>query len=64
MCQPAGFSLSISGDDEAVLRRWWDALAGSGTITMPLENPPWGGLFGMLTDQFGVSWMVSVNAPA
>lgn len=62
--QPAaGFSVSLSGDDEAALEGWWNALADGGTVTMALDTPPWGGRFGMLTDRFGIDWMVSI-APA
>ena len=58
---PAGISISISGDDEAHLRGLWDGLVDGGTITMPLESPPWGGLFGMLVDRFGIDWMISIG---
>ena len=58
----AGVSISISGDDEAELERYWDALADGGTVGMPFETPPWGGRFGMLTDRFGIDWMVALNA--
>jgi PhnB protein len=61
--QPAGFSVSLSGDDEAALEGWWIALAEDGKVTMPLEAPPWGGRFGMVTDRFGIAWMISI-APA
>ena len=37
-----------------------EALAEGGTITMPLEKAPWGDQFGMLTDKFGVGWMVNI----
>jgi len=57
--RPAGFAVSISGDDEGRLQETWDALAADGTVTMPYETPPWGGTFGMLTDRFGVDWMVA-----
>jgi PhnB protein len=60
--EPAGFAVSISGGDEATLERYWDALAEGGTVTMPFETPPWGGRFGMLTDRFGVDWMVAADA--
>lgn len=53
-------SISVSGDDEEVLSGYWDRLADGGTVTMPLEQPPWGGLFGMCTDRFGVHWMISI----
>ena len=60
---PAGVSLSLDGgdDDAARLEEWWGALADGGRITIPLETPPWGGRFGMLTDRFGVDWMVSIS---
>lgn len=62
---PAGISVSISGEDEAKLQGWWDALADGGTVTMPYGTPPWGGRFGMLTDRYGIDWMVALNdAPA
>lgn len=60
--KPAGISVSVSGDDEAALEGFWNALADGGTIAMPFETPPWGGRFGMLTDKFGVDWMLALNA--
>jgi PhnB protein len=62
MEQPTGggFSVSLSGEDEAELRGYWDKLSESGTVTMPLEKAPWGDSFGMLQDRFGVSWMVNI----
>ena len=59
--KPAGVSISIDGDDGEALEGWWSALAEGGTITMPLDSPPWGGKFGMLTDKYGIDWMISVN---
>ncbi|QIG39672.1 VOC family protein [Microbacterium sp. 4R-513] len=60
---PAGVAVSVSGEDEAQLQGYWDALSAGGNVTMPYDTPPWGGKFGMLTDKFGVDWMVSLNAP-
>ncbi len=59
---PAGISVSVSGDDEAALQGYWDALAEGGTVVMPFDVPPWGGRFGMLTDRFGIDWMIALNA--
>ncbi len=59
---PAGISVSVSGDDEPALQRWWDALADGGVVVMPFDTPPWGGRFGMLTDRFGIDWMIALNA--
>ena len=57
------FSISLSGDDEAELHGYWDKLAVDGTITQPLEKAPWGDSFGMLNDQFGVTWLVNIAGP-
>ena len=55
------FSMSLSGEDEGVLRGYFDKLADGGQVIMPLEKAPWGDTFGMLTDRFGISWLVNVN---
>lgn len=60
--KPAGISVSVSGDDEAPLQRFWDGLADGGTVVMPFDTPPWGGRFGMITDRFGIDWMIALNA--
>lgn len=54
-------SLSLSGDNEAELRGYWEKLSDGATVTMPLEKAPWGDTFGMLTDKFGVDWMVNIS---
>lgn len=56
----ANGSISLSGDNEAELRGYWNALAAGSTITVPIETAPWGDTFGMLTDKFGVDWMVNI----
>src|SRR4051812_44429436 len=56
-----GFSMSLSGDDDALLSRWFDQLADGGTVAMPLEKAPWGDRFGMCVDRFGVSWLVNIS---
>jgi PhnB protein len=55
-------SLALSGEDEAQLRQYWDKLSDGGVVRMPLEKAPWGDIFGMLTDKFGVRWMVNVSS--
>lgn len=54
-------TLSLSGEDEAELRGYWDKLSTSGTVTVPLEKAPWGDTFGMCTDRFGVDWLVNIS---
>lgn len=57
-------TISLSGDDDAQLRGYWDRLSQGGTVAMPLEKAPWGDSFGMLVDKFGVSWMVNISGAA
>lgn len=59
-----GFSVSLSGDDEATLRGWWTALTDGAELGVPLEVAPWGDAFGMLTDRFGVPWLVNITGAA
>ncbi|WP_422934699.1 VOC family protein [Sinomonas sp. P47F7] len=58
------FSISLSGEDEAELRGYWDRLTDGATVTMPLEKAMWGDTFGMLVDKFGVAWLVNINGGA
>lgn len=54
-------SMSLSGDNEEELRGYWNKLIEGGQVTMPLEKAPWGDTFGMLTDKFGINWMVNIS---
>ena len=53
-------SISLSGDDEAELKGYWDKLSAGAQIGQPLAAAPWGDIFGMLTDTFGIRWMVNI----
>jgi PhnB protein len=57
----SSYSVSLSGDDDADLRGYWDKLSDGGEVSMPLEKAPWGDSFGMCTDKFGVPWMVNIT---
>ena len=57
------FSLSLSGEDEATLKGYFDKLSAGGTVTQPLTKANWGDTFGMLVDKFGVTWLVNISAP-
>jgi PhnB protein len=54
-------SISLSGDDAAALRGYWEKLSDGGNVTMPLEKQMWGDEFGMCVDRFGIPWMVNIN---
>ena len=58
----AGVSVSLSGDDEAKLRGFWERLSEGGTVTMPFDKAPWGDTFGMCVDRFGTSWLINAAA--
>lgn len=54
-------SLSLGGSDKEKLTSLFDKLAEGGEVKMPLKKQMWGDLFGELTDQFGVDWMVNIT---
>lgn len=58
-----GFSLSISLADEKEVDKAFAALAEGGKVEMPLAKTFWSPRFGMVTDRFGIGWMVTVAAP-
>jgi len=57
-------SVSLSGDDADELRGYFEKLSDGGSVTMPLEKQMWGDEFGMVTDQFGITWMVNIGQSA
>jgi PhnB protein len=59
--QGNNFSISVTADNKNQADQFFNALAGGGQITMPLSDTFWGDYFGMLTDKFGINWMVSFN---
>lgn len=54
--------LSIAGTDEATLTKYFNGLSEGGKIDMPLAKQFWGDTFGMLTDKFGIHWMVNIGS--
>ncbi len=54
-------SLSLGGRDIAEGQRVFDALAAGGTVTMPFADTFWGAKFGMITDKYGIDWMVNIE---
>jgi len=58
----SNFSMSLSGDDEATLRGYYDKLKEGGKVVMPLEKALWGDTFGMMSDKFGITWLINITA--
>lgn len=59
----SNISISLSGDDEAKLTKYFTALSEGGKVTKPLSREAWGDTFGMVEDKFGISWLVNISAP-
>lgn len=55
-----GVTLSIEARDEAEAKRLFVALSDGGKVQMPLTRTFWSSLSGMVTDRFGLAWMVNV----
>jgi PhnB protein len=56
------FFLSVEGDTLEETTRYWDGLSEGATIVEPLTTSAWSAGFGMLTDQFGVTWIIGVRS--
>jgi PhnB protein len=56
-----GFSLSLNARDEAHADRMFAALSDGGQVRMPLGKTFFAKRFGMVSDRFGVGWMVIVE---
>lgn len=58
-----GIGLTLEVEDEATAKRRFDALAEGGQVQMPLGKTFFAPAFGMVSDRFGVLWMVLVPMP-
>lgn len=56
-------SLALGLNDPARAKQLFDNLAEGGSVIMNLEKTYWAEAFGMLTDKFGIKWMVNCDAP-
>ncbi len=59
--QGNNFSISISTKSKEEAERLYNGLCAGGQIIMALDETFWGAYFGMLTDKFGINWMVNVE---
>jgi PhnB protein len=69
-CRPGGtltagnnVRMSLHFDSEAEIEATFAKLSASGHIIDPLADMFWGGRFGTLTDQFGISWLLNLQRP-
>ncbi|GAA0940161.1 VOC family protein [Nonomuraea longicatena] len=57
------FFVSVRGEDADEISTLWQRLAPGSNVLRPLEPAVWAPLYGMLTDRFGVTWVLDVTAP-
>ncbi|MBV2365767.1 VOC family protein [Streptomonospora nanhaiensis] len=57
------FFVSVRGDDADEITALWQKLEKGSTVAQPLGPSQWAPLYGMLTDRFGVTWVLDVAAP-
>jgi PhnB protein len=62
--KPQGVSMSITPASPAEGERIFSALAEGGSVTMPFGKQFWSEGFGMLTDRYGIAWMVNCETVA
>lgn len=58
----APFFVAITGNDASTLSAYWEGLTIGATIIQPLAPAGFSPLYGMLIDQFGVTWVLSLMA--
>ena len=56
-------SLSLNVTSEAEQDEIFEKLSKGGKIVMELEDTFWGARFGMITDKFGIQWMLNYYKP-
>ncbi|HEV3039322.1 MAG TPA: VOC family protein [Candidatus Angelobacter sp.] len=61
---PKGISISLQIKEVKEAERAFNALAENGTIQMPIQETFWAQRFGMVTDQFGIPWMINCEKAA
>jgi PhnB protein len=57
------FFVSVRGDETDEISALWQKLVAGSTVVQPLGSSPWAPLYGMLTDRYGVTWVLDVAAP-
>jgi PhnB protein len=53
--------ITINPESKEEGERIFNGLSAGGKVEMPLQDTFWGAYFGMLTDRFGVKWMVNYS---
>jgi len=56
-------ALTIDFTDAREEETVFNKLANGGKVTMPLQDTFWNAKFGMITDKYGISWMLNYSKP-
>jgi PhnB protein len=51
--------VTLNCDSEAEIKEHFEKLSAGGEVFMPLEDMFWGALFGVVTDKYGIEWMLN-----
>lgn len=62
--RPGGFEVLLNLSDFATAERIFNRLAEDGSVRMQLQSTFWTEGFGMVTDRFGIPWMLNCEAAA
>ncbi|MFI6734961.1 VOC family protein [Nonomuraea sp. NPDC050451] len=57
------FFVSVRGETAEEITAYWEKLRDGASVLQPLEPAQWAPLYGMLTDRFGVTWVIDVVSP-
>ncbi|APR78179.1 putative DNA binding 3-demethylubiquinone-9 3-methyltransferase domain protein [Minicystis rosea] len=57
------FFVSVRGDSSDEITELWEKLSVGATVRVPLAPSGWAPLYGMLTDRFGITWVLDVATP-
>ena len=60
--KPEGFYILLNFEDEQATKRAFESLAENGVVLVPIQKTFWSPCYGIVTDQFGVSWKLNCGA--
>jgi len=50
--------ISVSAENKEEATKLFDGLSAGGTIEVPFSDTPWGSIFGMFRDRYGIEWII------
>ncbi len=56
------FSITVNGNNMVEADRLFNGLSAGGKVIMPMDHTFWGSYYGLLTDKFGINWMINFSA--